>query len=148
MSESKQIRISTASAKDFDRGSFRTYTLDESHGVTVVVAKDSKDGVVKAQSFQFDLAKNPAWNFQNADSYVKASLEEVNALVAAVRGSATFKTLAEAANAGVQVPVDKIKSGLRLASIDAKRFDELLEANKGKAAVIDHDKVAQRMSLY
>lgn len=130
MKENKTIRITAADAKGFERASFRTYILDEDNGVTVVTATDSVDKTSKAQTFIFDLVKNPSWNFSNADAYVKASVEDVNKLAAAVKGSATFKTLAQAAIAGTKVDISKVRSGLRLASVDPKIFDTLVQASK------------------
>lgn len=130
MKDNKTLRISVADAKGFERGSFRTYVLDEENGVTVVIASDSTDKVSKVQTFVFDMVKNPSWNFENADAYVRASSEAVNTLALAVKGSATFKTLAAAANAGIPVPMDKVRSGLRLASVDPAIYANLVQANK------------------
>lgn len=148
MKDNKTLRITVADAKSFERSSFKTYTLDEENGVTVVVASDPKDSVVKAQAFIFDQEKNPAWNFQNADSYVKASVADVNKLALATKGSATFKTLAAAAIDRQAVDIDKVRSGLRLASIDRAIYDNLLKANIDAQQEIDHNKVEAAVGRY
>lgn len=145
MKDNKTIRIAVADAKSFERGSFRTYVLDEQNGVTVVTASIT-GGPAQVQTFIFDLAKNSDWNFENADAYVKASTSDVNKLAAAVKGSATFKTLAQAANSGIPVAIDKVRSGLRIASLDAGIYDNLLKANKDGQAEIDYDKIPQGIS--
>lgn len=130
MKDNKEIRVAVASAKDFERGTFKTYRLDEKNGISVVVAASLSDGLVQAQSFLFDLDKNENWNFSNADSYARASLAEVNKLAQATKGSSVFKTLASAANENVKVPIEKVRSGLRITSASAEVIDKLILSYK------------------
>ena len=130
MKDNKEIRVAVASAKDFEKGTFKTYRLDEKNGISVVVAAASIDGAIQAQSFLFDLEKNQNWNFANADSYARASLSEVNKLALATKGSAVFKTLANAANENVKVPIEKVRSGLCITSASAEVIDKLILSYK------------------